>query len=154
MTDDNVADKGPVGLGGWLILPILGLFGSIIFTGKSILEILPVIQDLQAAEPGTLPAGLLEFIWIEVAANAVIILAVLWTLFLLFQRSRLFPKVYIFFMAFSAVVVIGDSLVAIYMFDVDAGPTVVRDLVRSVVGCAIWIPYMLVSVRVRNTFVN
>lgn len=152
MTTEGVPDKGPVGLGGWLILPILGLFATIVMTARGTLEILPVIEQVQAATD--MPAGLLEFLWIEVAANLLLILIVVWTMILLFRKSRLFPNAYIFFLIFAAVVVIGDTLVAHYMFDVELDNVMIRDAARSVIVCMIWIPYMLVSVRVKNTFVN
>jgi hypothetical protein len=45
-----------------------------------------------------------------------------------------------------------DLLVASSFFDHQMTPEDLFDLGRGALACAIWIPYMLVSKRVRNTF--
>jgi hypothetical protein len=147
-----VAAEGPVGIGGWLILPIIGLIGSCFLTGYNLLQSLPDIQYLMTAPD--LPEGLYSFVLIELAANVALIVLALGTLVLLFTTSRRFPATYIFWLAFSLVVVVADTLVASLVFEIASDGQSIKDIVRAVAACAIWIPYTLVPVRVKNTFVN
>ncbi|RJF87612.1 DUF2569 domain-containing protein [Oleomonas cavernae] len=148
----QVAAEGPVGIGGWLILPIIGLIGSCLLTGYSLLQSLPDIEALMAATD--LPEGLYTFVLIELAANVALIVLALGTLARLFAKSRRFPATYISWLVFSLVVVVGDTLVATLVFDIASDDQSIKDIVRTVAACAIWIPYTLVSVRVKNTFVH
>ena len=84
------------------------------------------------------------------------VLVWLFIAFLFFSKKKLFPKLYIGMLLFSLVFIVLDAL-AIKMvmpsepvFD----PDTLKELLRTVVASAIWIPYMLVSKRVKATFIN
>src|SRR5882757_11571776 len=46
---------GPVGIGGWLIIPILGFFGTIYLSGRNLLDAVAQVDELTAIlkAPGT-----------------------------------------------------------------------------------------------------
>lgn len=66
-------------------------------------------------------------------------------------------------LGFSAVVVVGDTVVTKYVMDAIGQPSewstifdteTVREIGRSIVAAAVWIPYTFVSRRVNVTFLN
>jgi Protein of unknown function (DUF2569) len=75
---------------------------------------------------------------------------------LFFGRRRAFPRVAIGFLAAGVVIPVLDLLVvrmiraAVSVIDASE----IRGLVQAAAGAAIWIPYFLVSARVRATFVR
>lgn len=149
------APAGPVGLGGWLILPLLGLFASPLFG----IAQMSAYANIAEAWP-YLTAGHASFVVTEVAVNVVLLfVAPVVLLVFAFKRLQMFPGWYIIWIAISPLVQIGDALVAYSMFpETLAGAAfdkeTMRGIVRSIIGAAIWIPYMMRSERVANTFVN
>lgn len=77
-------------------------------------------------------------------------------IYLFFRRRRAFPRVAIGFLAAGVVVLVAD-LLAVRMIPAAAaqlgGPDVLK-LLQPAIAAAIWIPYFLVSRRVRATFVR
>lgn len=154
--------SGPVGLGGWLVLVCIGLFFTI---GQNLLLILqtfvPIFRDgtwqalttpgSEVYHPLWMPLIGLEIIW-----NCTIIAWSIHLLVLFFRKSRRFPLRFIVFPVASAGFIVLDA--ALFrlvdpetpMFDSET----LRELSRSVIYGLIWIPYMLRSVRVKNTFVG
>jgi hypothetical protein len=119
--------SGPQGLGGWMILPILGM-------GVSPLLILagfgPHVTLVSSGAIYRLSAALQTFIWIEIALNILLIVGWIYALVLCLAWSE----------------------VASAFFDHQMTPQDFWDLGRGALTCLIWIPYMLHSQRVRNTF--
>ena len=157
------ANTGPRGLGGWLILPILGLIVSPFTIGLTLVrDILPIFGD-GTWEMLTSPSSELyhplwePLIWLELAGNVLLITLALVTLWFVFTKSRLAPRMMIAWLVFGALFVAADFVLAerIPMIaEQPADPDSVRDLIRTFVGAAIWIPYLLVSKRVRATFIK
>lgn len=151
---------GPEGLGGWLILVALGLLRSAIVVAASTMrDLLPVFTDghvWAAFDSGASTYdpfyGLL--VCVELVANVVLVIWPLVLLGLFFAKSRWFPSGYIALVAASFVIHVLD-LVAAQSLDLMAEGEFARGmlgLAPLVVSAAIWIPYMLVSKRVKNTF--
>lgn len=151
----------PAGLGGWLTLVGLGLIASPLRLGTFLVQtFLPIFQDGTweiLTTPGNeayhpLWAPLLIF---EVLGNAVFIAAGLLLLALFFRRSSWFPTLYITYVIANLLFILVDAwlgslvLADESMFD----PDTARELFRSLLSGVIWVPYMIVSKRVRNTFV-
>lgn len=154
--------SGPVGLRGWLVLVALGLIVTPVRLGAFVATTFPpILQDGTwelLTTPGSdayhpLWAPMLVF---EFAANTAFIAAALVLLVLFFKRSRRFPVLFIAFLAVSLVFVVGDTWISSYMFP-DApvlDPETIGEVGRAVLASLVWIPYMCVSKRVRNTFVE
>jgi len=156
----NVTKRGPEGIGGWLILVIIGLIGSICRISWSlyydhfkVLRSGTLAQLMSPASEAYHPlwAPLIVF---EIVANVISILLAIATLVLLLKRSRHVRWVAIVWLLGSLLLVVGDyafaqqiPLVAAQPLDADT----VREIVRSVIGALIWVPYFLVSKRVRAT---
>jgi uncharacterized protein DUF2569 len=94
------------------------------------------------------------FIVGEIAANFLLSLLWLFALVLLFMRKRIYPRIFIAATVGTFLLVAGDLAVAGLRFNLSPDQSDLKSLARSFFGCAIWVPYMLVSKRVANTFVK
>lgn len=159
----DAATQAPLkGIGGWLILVVIGLVVTPVrITYFMIANHWPVFRDglwPVLTTPGTdayhpLWAPLIIF---EILGNLGSICLALVTLWLLARRSRRTPLLAITWL------ILGATFVVIDFFAADLIPAVaeqqdpenMKELVRSIVGVAIWVPYFLVSKRVKATFVE
>jgi hypothetical protein len=161
MTHTGVAThasaEGPSGLGGWLVLPIIGLFLAPVQQIISVLDtgylgILRSARTLSHPQAALLYAELLASIVLNFIAPAFL-------LFFLFKRWDMFPGWFVVWAASVLVYALADPLAAHLVFPesfpnaADAfDEDTVKGISRAAWGAIIWIPYMLNSKRVRNTF--
>lgn len=92
----------------------------------------------------------------EMAVNVALLSVSVVAVYLFFRRRRAFPRVAIAFLAAGVVILVLD-LVVVRMIPAAAseiGASEIRGLFQAGIGAAIWIPYFLVSARVRATFVR
>jgi hypothetical protein len=152
----RVGGGEPAGIGGWLILPTLGLFLAPVLAARFFST---YQQAFEAASAFT--AAQLTFIAVEAVVNVVLnLVAPIALLILLFRKSRRFPVAYVAWSLTGLVVLIADLPIAYALFEdyyEEGGEpffdgATLRELIRGVVSTAIWVPYMLVSRRVKNTF--
>ena len=149
MTQAAISQDEPSGIGGWLILPAIGIVVAPIQFAMNVLDYFPKFELLQ---PGTLVHTMTMFeilAWIGFAILATT------TAVQFFTRKKNAPKLYRALLLGQLLFVVGAYWAAAIlfdapMFDVDAGIAIVMLLA----ACLIWIPYFLYSVRVRNTFVR
>ena len=90
----------------------------------------------------------------EVLGNMLICGLAVAAVVLMFRKSRRFPKWAIAFYASNLGFLILDAVVAGMIPTIQQDADTAKGIMRSVISCAIWIPYMCVSVRVKNTFVR
>lgn len=86
-----------------------------------------------------------------------VMLAVLWLylLYLFFSKHRWFPRVYIASLLVTLILQVASGQFLLTMLpDEPMDPEATKDIVRTAFNCVIWIPYMLVSKRVKSTFVE
>ncbi len=154
----NLVKDGPVGLGGWLVLPMLGLFLCPVFGVAQF----SVYKDILASWP-FLNVYQSLFIAVELLGNVILIfVAPVVLLVFMFKRLEMFPGWYMIWAMASPVFLIADALLVPFVFPdafSEPGSTVfdketVRGISRSIWAAVIWIPYMMRSERVANTFVN
>jgi hypothetical protein len=140
----EMTGSGPKGIGGWLLIPILTLLSVAFAASETILE-----QQIAAVSLEILAGNAL------LAVGSVVLLA------LFFQRSRHLPGLMVVFYA----VLVGVTTleyVAVDRLLLGVTPEIaasegklVNDGIRMAIASAIlWIPYFLVSRRVKNTFVR
>ncbi|MCL2308779.1 MAG: DUF2569 family protein [Proteobacteria bacterium] len=150
------------GLGGWLILVCLGLIGTILrLLYYLAVDFLPIFTN-GSWEALTTPgaehyhAAWAPLILSEVASNFVIIALAGCSLYLFFTKSRYFPKVFIGYMALNIIIVTADFLACKFLpvADAESSAETLPEVYRSLCAAMIWIPYMLYSRRVKNTFVR
>jgi len=153
---------GPKGLGGWLILVILGLVISPVRIGYFLATAhLPLFRDGGWSELTTVGTAAYHHLWaplliFEIVGNVGSIVLAVVTLVLLVKRSRHTPLLAIAWLSWTAGFVAIDFIVADFIPAVaaQADPDSTKELIRSLVAAGIWIPYFLISKRVKATFVE
>lgn len=158
MTD--TPESSHEGIGGWLILPLLGLIVSPLrVTYLLYQELLPVFMEGYWEVLTTPGSEAYHPYWApllvgEVVGNLIVIVLALITLVFFLRRSRYTPRLVIAWLAFGLVFVTADFFLADLIPAVaeQSDPESTRELARSFVGAAIWIPYFLLSRRVKATF--
>lgn len=151
------------GLGGWLILVIIGLVITPIRLGFFLQrELFPLFIDGSWEALTTATSPNYHALWgplliFEIIGNLAIIALSLVTLYFLFRKSKRTPSFAIIWISTSFVVVVADFFLAELIPAIAAMPAdfeTVKELIRSTVSAAIWIPYFLFSKRVKATFIE
>jgi hypothetical protein len=152
----------PKGIGGWLILVVIGLLISPIRICYHLVTVhWPIFRDGAwpiLTTPGTevyhaLWAPLIAF---EIAGNLLTLALGLVTLWFLVRKSRLTPILAITWLMVNTAFVVADYFAAnlIPAIAAQSDPDSTKELLRSIVAASIWIPYFLLSKRVKATFVD
>lgn len=134
----SAIDPGLVGIGGWLIIPAIGLALSAIGGIVSWIKNFGLYSDFAGA-------GLVVeyLVWCLLELSLLVFLV--YTSVLFFGKKRHAPLSIITLM----LAAFGFSLIS-FAIDLGSGITVIGSFIHA----AIWIPYFLISVRVKATFVN
>ena len=149
------------GIGGWLILILLGLLVSPIRIGLVIYQTyVPLFSDGTWEQLTTSSSDAYHPFWaplitFEIASNLLIILLGLLTLYFFFLKSKHTPRAAIAWLLSSFVFVVVDYFLADaipFVAAQPADPETIKEVARSTVSAAIWVPYFLVSKRVKATF--
>jgi hypothetical protein len=157
----QTSQEGPSGLGGWLIFPALGLVKTPFHLGLTFLQIyVPIFTDgtweiLTTPGSDQYHAMLAPLLIFESLAHLGFIIAAIALIILFFRKSRLFPKIYIVVVLINPCVIVLDAWLSSFVITDEPmlDPDTTTELAISLVNVAIWVPYMMVSKRVRNTFV-
>jgi hypothetical protein len=165
MTEVSVDTKNePVikGLGGWLILVGLGVVLSPLRMAYEAFTIYgPLFRDntlRDIADPSSpsFVSYMAEFIYAEMFFNALFvgwaILNVVW----FFTKSAKFPRSWRYFLVATLAFLVGDSAVGTNFMPSNEAfdAATMKAIFQSCISAAIWVPYTVVSKRVKNTFVN
>ena len=158
----NADSRGPEGIGGWLILPMLGLIFSPIASLVGLMtQNIPAFTEghfarlTNPASPNYHPLWAPLLILEPIGTITIGVMAV-FGLVLMFRKSRSFPRFMIILYSVTMAYAIVDSLLAyqIPLVVAQGSPQLLGQVARACLVAAIWIPYMRVSKRVKNTFVN
>lgn len=148
---------GPRGIGGWLILPIIGLVGTLILTAVNLYAVITEWEGIKAIIAGSNETA--TALRLPVAASffgglALIGLAAL-CLYRIFSHSPSVPRLmtifYVSLVVISLIELAGDTYIS-NLTNTPKDPAHAKDLIRALVASAIWIPYFHRSRRVANTF--
>lgn len=160
--DMTKPERNLEGLGGWLVLVGIGL----VFTPLRVLlmvvtTFVPVFSEGHYAvltDPASEAYHPMwgPLIWFEIVGNLGIIAVAIALLVMFFGKKRRFPMWYIGLAVGSLVFILVDAALATIVLPDEPmiDPDTAKELLRSGIACAIWVPYMLVSKRVKATFVN
>jgi hypothetical protein len=156
-SDAHFKDVKPelTGIGGWLGLLA---FGQV--TG--ILRLLVSLGQYYTMLDPQVTAKFPTAIWGEAAMNALVIWLCVYTAVLFFRHSRNFPRCFIWQMIAVICMPIVDLLWVAFMISLASGRPFTEfltleakeggQIIAAVIGALIWIPYILRSRRVANTF--
>lgn len=153
---------GVSGLGGWLILIQIGLFLTIVLLAVQLIQqIVPIFTTETWELLTSKQSDYYHPLWgpvliFELVYNVLFLLFSLYTVFAFYSKKAILPRLMIIFYSVSLVVGIIDYLLLLQIpmaSELEDGSSM-REIAKSVLTCAIWIPYFIKSVRVRNTFVN
>lgn len=150
------------GLGGWLILVGIGVVLAPVRLLATYIPIyLPIFSDGTWAALAAVESPAYHPFWGpllvgEVIFNSCMVAASVYLIYLFFSKHYLFPKVYITIAAVSLVFIPLDAwLVSFVMPDENIlDPQTLKEFGRALVGGLIWVPYMLLSKRVKATFIE
>lgn len=154
-------EKNLSGLGGWLILVAIGLIFHFILIGYGFFNELNTIFFSGAwsllCDPNS-NMYVANFDWLisfEFICNSVYLILNGYVIYLFFRKNYKFPSFFIFFKITYVVFIISDVILCciVLQFARDYSPDL-KGIFRSIIYVCIWVPYMLTSVRVKNTFIN
>ena len=153
---------GVSGLGGWLILIQIGLWFTLVMLLAQISQsVLPILNTETWEILTSKDSGYYHPLWgpmiiFEAIYNILFLLFTVYVIVAFYRKKAILPRLMIIFYSLSLTVVIVDSLMLsqIPMARELADGSSIRDIARSAIACAIWIPYFIKSERVQNTFVR
>jgi hypothetical protein len=148
---------GPVGLGGWLILPGLGLFFSVFQHFSLAIRIAGLLKPANwnaLTSPGSaaydsLWAPLLIF---QLAAYFALAMFEILLLYMYWGQRRALPQLIIACLIARAFVSVVVSLISQHIPSIASRGDDTSGILAPIVTCLVWIPYFLTSTRVKATF--
>ncbi|MFS0727689.1 DUF2569 domain-containing protein [Paenibacillus sp. 1P07SE] len=153
---------GVQGLGGWLILVQIGLYGALFSLAAQFFlstlsgfspEIWPVLTSPDSELYYPLFGPVLIF---EAVKNVLFMAFTIFILVCFYRKKRIVPRLMIMFYSLLLLISIIDAII-IYQIPAFLEPQdgkAIRTVIREGLTCAIFIPYFLKSERVENTFVQ
>lgn len=155
--------QGPAGLGGWLVLVAIGrILGPLILL-NAIYQIFSVyfksgmLTQLSDSDSSMYSALWKPMAFFELIGNVVLLGLSVLLIVLFFMKKKQFPMAYIGMMVLNVLIMLVD-LIFIYQIQkalgLDLNITATSQLIAAIVTSGVWIPYMLVSKRVKNTFIR
>lgn len=162
--DVPAQDKDPEGrsIGGWLILIAIGVVLTPVIILYSLLAD-PSIYDAYSwatlwETEGLVGKPFVLFMVVELIINYARVVYGVLLIILFFQRRTIVPRLMIILYAGTFLFLVLDSVVALGLapdlYTDQENQESYKDIFRAFISCAIWIPYFLISTRVKETFVK
>lgn len=157
-----LVDRHLRGIGGWLILPALGLalrpfvlLYGLAGTANAYFNA-RVWENLGNSALTSYRPGFVPLLVFELSANTSLFALSVITAVFFFRAKRQAPRLVIAlllgFVGVLAIDDLGNRLIGNVATEKSIGE--VADLIRAAIGAAVWVPYFIVSRRVKATFVN
>lgn len=142
-------------IGGWLILPAIGLCIAPI---RMVLQMLdfPEVYDNQtwSALFELARLDLLAVLFITHIYNIFALCFSVLVLVLFFQRRSSLPRILVIFFTISCLAQVADTFVSMALDPSTSVPGAIGSVIGTVISTVIWVPYFTLSQRVKNTFVE
>ncbi len=155
-------EKSLEGIGGWLIIVAISIVISPIRAVViGVTTYVPIFSSGAWQALTTQGSDVYNPLWApiiigEILINSALIVAWLYMAYKFFTKSSAFPKWYIGIAIFSLVFIIVDafSIKLVLPNEPVFDSSTRQELMRSLIMVVIWVPYMLVSKRVKATFIK
>jgi len=155
-------EKNLEGIGGWLILLAIGMVVTPIRLIMLMNTIYPEIFSTGVWEAlTTRGSDAYNPLWApiligEILINSGLLLVWLYIAYKFLTKSRDFPRFYIGIAVFSLLFVVADAFAVKLVLPNEPAfdPDTIQELMRSVTMVVVWVPYVLVSKRVKATFIE
>jgi hypothetical protein len=135
------------GISGWLILIAISLVITPLFEVRNAFSL-----DLPVLSHGTLGGALVGLLFL--VKDVAILSALILLNWLFYTKKRIFPKLRIVFHLAMLGVHVLEHVAHAALLPQSAVPPLSQPVFGSLLSCAIWIPYLLISRRVKATFVH
>jgi len=149
-------------IGGWLILPVIGLVISpVLLLDKIFNDFLPVLFNNEIWNYLTLPTSegyhpmWAAALYYEFYGNIAMLIFIVIILIFFFKKHKITPVLMIFYLIANLMFVFFDQIIIQSIPSVTEVVEVERvyiEIVRAFISAAIWIPYFIFSKRVKGTF--
>ncbi|WHI48442.1 DUF2569 domain-containing protein [Microbulbifer sp. VAAF005] len=154
--------EDPKGLSGWLILVGIGVvLGPIRLFTTTFPIFQPIFVDGTWEALTTVDSEAYNPLWApiligEIAYNVAMFVALIYLAFLFFSKHYLFPSIYILIVVISLIIIPLDAWLIQFVMPNEPifDPEIANEFFRVLIGGIIWVPYMLLSKRVKATFVE
>ena len=143
------------GLSGWLVLVGLGLVVSpFMILARTFSTNVPLLTNPRYHAFLEIHRAVEAMIVFEVVSNLIFVALLVGLNFLFFKKKRAFPTYMILYLILQLAVIAGDAAaVRMLMPTVELADSFTT-VARTFIGALVWIPYLLVSRRVKATFVQ
>ncbi|WP_447884124.1 DUF2569 domain-containing protein [Serratia fonticola] len=146
----DACEKKELGkIGGFLYLPALGIILSVIFSIYGLLSSIKSYHSVTA-----ITSALYPFIIFQIICFAILLALSVYITGIFFGKKKKTPFYYILLISFNLMFVISNVAISHYQYGVAVDSDMLTSMARTLIGACIWIPYFLVSVRVKRTFVR
>jgi hypothetical protein len=131
-----------------IVIEGIGIYGPLFRDGS--------LQNIADPSAPSYVAYLAELIYAEMFFNAIFVIWAVLNLVGFFSKNARFPASWRYFLLANLAFLVGDSsLTTNFMPSNEVFDTAtVKSIFQSIFAAAIWVPYTIVSKRVKNTFVN
>jgi len=149
------------GLGGWLVLVQIGLYSTMFLLMLKLISILSIFGDgsweLFTDKSSIIYHALWQpLILFELIYNLLLFAFSIFILVCFYSKKKILPRLMIFYFVVSVLFVLIDYILFMQIpiaRELDSF-NYIKEIVRGVFTCMIWIPYFIRSIRVKNTFIH
>ncbi|PQQ33852.1 hypothetical protein C6H69_08205 [Photorhabdus luminescens] len=142
-------EKELSGIGGFLYLPAINIIFAIfssLFSSYKTMTILTSSYDF--------PGELYILIGFEFICFTIIFGVALYTSIIFFKKKKRTPLFYIILLVFTSLFVITDLALAHYVYEIKLDYNYLFLLFKTMIYSCIWVPYFIISIRVKRTFIK